>query len=124
MQKEPLSTDFHLDLDLEQLIPEAAWEEHLLQRIVRSSLPEVIAPRDGRSFAVYTNYDDRGWFALDLHEEMGYVSDPMHTGDYTGLCCVVVTSPRGVTVYWIVETNVGWGAHLTSHARPDPEPRR
>jgi hypothetical protein len=70
------------------------------------------------------NCDAHGWFTLDLHGEMGYVSNPMRTGDYTGLCCVVVPSPPGVTVYWIVETDSGWGAHLASHARPDPESHR
>jgi hypothetical protein len=55
---------------------------------------------------------------------MGYVSDPTRTGDYTGLCCVVVTLPPGVTVYCVVETDSGWGSHLDSHACPDPELRR
>lgn len=122
MQKEPLPTDFHLDLDLEQLIPEAAWEKHLLQKTVRNSLPNVIESRTGRSFGVYTDYDARGWFTLDLHEAEGYIPTPERTGDYTGLCCVVATSPPGVTVYWVGETDSGWGAHLASHGMPDPEP--
>jgi hypothetical protein len=72
----------------------------------------------------HINYDANGWFTLDLHESNPAGVEVRRTGDYTGPCCVVVTSPPGVTVYWIVETNVGWGAHLASHARPDPEPRR
>lgn len=52
------------------------------------------------------------------------VPDPDRTGDYTGLCCVVVTPPQGVSVYSLLEPQSGpWTAHLTFHARIDPEPR-
>lgn len=71
------------------------------------------------------NYDANGWFTLDLHASTPTGVETSRTGDYSGLCCVVVPPPSGVTVYFVLETRTGdWAAHLTSHARPDPEPHR